>query len=69
MTTLKQAEKNLTANSKDIDTVVAIFERTGNIQRLVTILAETLDSNQFRALLATEFCNIPLDLELAEVSE
>jgi hypothetical protein len=69
MTTLKQAEKNLAANSKDIDTVIALFKRTGNIKRLVTILAETLDGNEFRTLLATEFCNIPLNLEFAEVSE
>lgn len=63
---LTKLERNAKNNASQIETVVKVFRKTDNIERLVELLSCFLDSGEFRMLFATEFANIPLKVEFVD---
>jgi hypothetical protein len=59
---LTTRERNYQNNSRDIDSTIAVFRKTDNIERLVVCLSQLLSPNEFRMLFATEFANVPLNV-------
>ena len=57
---LTTRERNYNNNSRDIESTLAVFRKTDNVERLVHSLAQVLTPNEFRMLFATEFANVPL---------
>ena len=57
---LTTRERNYNNNSRDIESTIAVFRKTNNVERLVHSLAQVLTPNEFRMLFATEFANVPL---------
>ena len=57
---LTPRERNYNNNSRDIESTIAVFRKTDNVERLVHSLAQVLTPNEFRMLFATEFANVPL---------
>jgi hypothetical protein len=57
---LTTRERNYNNNSRDIESTIAVFRKTDNVERLVHSLAQVLTPNEFRMLFATEFANVPL---------
>ena len=59
---LTTRERNYNNNSRDIESTIAVFRKTDNVERLVHSLAQVLTPNEFRMLFATEFANVPLTI-------
>ena len=59
---LTKYERNYQNNAQDIELTIKAFRKTDNVERLVHLLAQTLDRNDFRMVFATEFATIPLDV-------
>jgi len=59
---LTKTERNYNNNAKDIELVIKTFRKTDNVERLVHVLAQYLNPNEFRMLFATEFANVPLEV-------
>lgn len=57
---LTTRERNYNNNTRDIESTIAVFRKTDNVERLVHSLAQVLTPNEFRMLFATEFANVPL---------
>jgi hypothetical protein len=57
---LTKTERNYNNNHSDIELVIKTFRKTDNVERLVHVLAQYLNPNEFRMLFATEFANVPL---------
>jgi hypothetical protein len=59
---LTKTERNYNNNAQDIELVIKTFRKTDNVERLVHVLAQYLNPNEFRMLFATEFANVPLEV-------
>ena len=59
MTTTKQAERNWKGNMRRYWATVSLFNRTGNVEGLVKVLAEVLTPDEFSTLFAREFSKLP----------
>jgi hypothetical protein len=59
---LTKTERNYNNNAKDIELVIKTFRKTDNVERLVHVLAQYLNPNEFRMLFATEFATVPLSV-------
>jgi hypothetical protein len=57
---LTKEERNYNNNFQDIEITIKTFRKTDNVERLVHLLAQVLNPNEFRTLFATEFANVPL---------
>ena len=57
---LTTRERNYNNNSRDIESTIAVFRKTDNVERIVHSLAQVITPNEFRMLFATEFANVPL---------
>lgn len=63
---LTTRERNYNNNSRDIESTIAVFRKTDNVERLVHSLAQVLTPNEFRMLFATEFANVPLTIRFVD---
>lgn len=63
---LTTRERNYNNNSRDIESTIAVFRKTDNVERLVHSLAQVLTPNEFRMLFATEFANVPLTVRFVD---
>ena len=59
---LTKTERNYNNNAQDIELVIKTFRKTDNVERLVHVLAQYLNPNEFRMLFATEFASVPLEV-------
>ncbi len=63
---LTTRERNYNNNTRDIESTIAVFRKTDNVERLVHSLAQVLTPNEFRMLFATEFANVPLTVRFVD---
>jgi hypothetical protein len=63
---LTTRERNYNNNTRDIESTIAVFRKTDNVERLVHSLAQVLTPNEFRMLFATEFANVPLTIRFVD---
>ena len=63
---LTTRERNYNNNTRDIESTIAVFRKTNNVERLVHSLAQVLTPNEFRMLFATEFANVPLTIRFVD---